>query len=108
LRYERLALTMQVCRAALEPCPTRGDSVSLNGLLDGVCASPAGLSKPKVVIRRDVEGAGFGAGELLGRVVVFTGPVKDDDGATCDTCDRLREAIVDAQLEATGIKGVKI
>lgn len=80
----------------------------MQALLHSIGAPTAGLAKTEVVVRRDVECARDGASELLRDVVILRGAVKDGNCAAGDASDWLREAIIDAQLEASDVEGIKV
>jgi hypothetical protein len=105
---ERLGLLVEVECAALQPGSARADAIPLDALLDDVGAAAASLSETKVVVRRDVEGAGPSAGEGQRFVVILAVPVEEHDRPASDTGDGLAETVVDTSLEPAGIERVEV
>jgi hypothetical protein len=68
---ERFCGQMQLGGATFNPGATRGEAVTTKTLLNGVCTSTLSLSKTKVIVGRNVEGAGRGSGEIKSVVVVL-------------------------------------
>jgi hypothetical protein len=106
--HEGLGKGVQVERATSKPRTAARDTVTLKGFFDSVGASPTGLGKAKIIVGRDVECAGTGAGEDLGVVIVGGDAVEEDDGTAGDARDGLREALVQTSFQAAGIEGVKV
>lgn len=74
------------------------------GFLHDISTSALRLSEAQVVVRRHVERSCVFSGEVVCLVIVFCATVDYGDRPPSDTCHRLREAVVDAQLEAAGIE----
>lgn len=103
-----LANGMEVTRTTGKASATGGNTVSLDRLFDGISTPASGLGKAEVIVRRDVEGAGAGASEVLGVVVVWGDTVQENDGTTSDSGGGLGEALVEAGFETAGIERVKV
>ena len=69
-----------------------------------VCAASAGLGKTEIVVRRDVERAGFGTSQDLRVVVVGGDSVEENNGSPSNTGNWLGEAFVHPGFQTTGIK----
>jgi len=66
------------------------------------------LSKPKIIVRRDVEGSSRGSGEGKSVVVVLGLTVKEIDGSSGNPGDRGRKTVINTRLEPPSVKGIKI
>ena len=80
----------------------------MKGLLYRICTSTLCLSKPKIIVRRDVEASSRGSREGKCDVVVLGFTVKEIDGSSGYASDRRKITVIDTLLESPGKKGIKI
>ena len=58
LGNERFCSRVQFGGATFESGATCGDTVTTKALFNGICTSSSGLSKAKVIVRRNIKAAG--------------------------------------------------
>ncbi len=99
---------VQLGGAAFEPGAARGHTITTEALFYRICTSALCLSKPKVVVRRDVEGTSRGPDEGKSIVEVVGLTVKEIDGSPRDTSDRGRKTVIDTHLHPPSVEGIEI
>ena len=80
----------------------------MKGLFYCVCTSTLCLSKPKIIVRRDVEGSSRGSREDKRDIVVLGFTVKESESSSGNPSDRDKYAVFYALKEPPRVKGVKI
>jgi hypothetical protein len=108
LGNEALGDLVEVQGTTFETSSAARDSVSGDGLGDGISTSPTGLSKTEVVVGGNVETTGAAAGGVEINVVIVGVTIVTDNCATWDAGNRRGKAVIKADFKSTGIKGVKI
>ncbi len=103
-----LCLDVQIERTTLQTAATRRDTVPLDGFDISIRACSFGLSKPKVVVGGNVEGPSTSTSEVHVLVVIRGVAVENLDSTAWDASYRGGEAVVNAQLEPTGIERVEV
>jgi hypothetical protein len=104
LGHEAFGGLMEVQRTAFEASSAARESVSRNGLCDGISTSAASLSKTEVVVGGDVETTSATAGGIEISVVILGVAIVTDDRAAGNSGNRGGEAIIDAEFESSGIE----
>jgi len=105
---ERFSSHVQLGAAAFQPSATSGHTITTEGFLCRICASTLCLSKPKIIVRRDVEGSSRGPGEIKAVVVILGFTVKKIDGPSGNASDRGRKTIIYTRLEPPSVKGIEV
>jgi hypothetical protein len=107
-RDELLGLVVEIQSRRVVAGASARDAVSSDNRLDGVRAATGRRGESEVVVRRDVERASVTPRELKARVVIGSGTIEELDRPSRDASDRSGEAVVEALLEPTDVKRVKV
>ena len=104
LGNKALSSLVEIQRTAFETSSTAGESVSRDGLRDGISASATGLSKTEVVVGGDIETTGTAAGGVQVDIVVVAFAIVTDNRAARDSGNRRGETVVKSDFKSSGIK----
>ena len=99
---------MQFARTSLGARSTCGNAVSMEAGLNTLGASSLRLSKAKVVVGRDVQGARSGAGQNLALIPVRAVAIENPDSASSDASRGLVEAFQKTSLEPPSVERVEV
>ena len=108
LGNEALGDLVEVQGTTFKTSSAAQDSVSGDGLCDGISASATGLRKTEVIVGGNVETTGPAASGVEINVVIVGVTIVTDNRAAWDASNRRGKAVIRADFKSTGIEGVKI
>jgi hypothetical protein len=77
-------------------------------LLYRICTFTLSLSKPKIIVRREVEASSRGSSEGKSDVTVLRFTIEEFDGSSGNPGDRGKKAVVRTLLDPPSVKGIKV
>ena len=104
LGNKALSSLVEIQGTAFETSSTAGESVSRDGLRDGISASATGLSKTEVVVGGDIETASPATGGVQVDVVIVSVTIVTDNRTARNPGNRRGEAVIKPDFKSSGIE----